>query len=270
MTGGIAGLEAGRVLLEARRVGRRFYVLLSGDELIGQHPVEHQVAASQALGVVEVRVVAPGELDDPGDHGRLGQVHLGDVLVEVRLGRGLNPVGAVAQVHGVEVLQQDEVLAVLVLEAGGVPDFLELSASRLFGITDDGQLHVLLGDGRAALADTASLQVCPCGPDDGLQVDAIVDVEPFVLDGDDGVTDHPGDFEQGAGAGPVLWGYEGGDGAAVAGNDHRRFGLFGNGDLKLACLVLVARGGQDRRGGQRTAQFESDGATCTLTGGRTP
>ena len=206
------------------------------------------MAALQALGVVQEGVVSARQLDDPGDQRRLGEVEVGHVLVEVGLRCRLHPVRAVAQVHGVQVLQQDEVLAVLVLQPGGVPDLLQLAAGRLFGIADDGQLHVLLRDGGSALADASLLQVGACRPDDGLQVEAVVDVEALVLDGDDGVADHLGDLVQGAGAGPVLGGHERDDVASVVGHDHGRLGLLGDRDVEVPGLVAVAGGGH---GGQR-------------------
>ena len=56
----VPGLQPGGVLLEARRVGHRGGMLLVGDELIGQHAVQHHMASAQALGIVDVRVVAAG------------------------------------------------------------------------------------------------------------------------------------------------------------------------------------------------------------------
>ena len=64
-----------------------------------------------------------------------------------------------AEVHGVQVLEEDEVLPVLVLQAGGVPELLEFPAGCLLEVLDDGQLHVLLGDGGPTLADPSSLEV---------------------------------------------------------------------------------------------------------------
>ena len=136
-----------------------------------------------------------------------------------------------AEVHGVEVLEEDEVLGVLVFEAQGVPELLELPGGGLLGVLDDRQLDVLLGDRGTALADAAGLEVGAGGPDDGLQVDAVVLVEALVLDGDDGVADQFGDLVEGPGAGAVLRGDQGGDERAVAGDDDRGLGGLGNRDL---------------------------------------
>ena len=46
----ITGLETGRVLLKMGGRGHGSCVLLFGDEFVGQHPVQHQVAALEALG----------------------------------------------------------------------------------------------------------------------------------------------------------------------------------------------------------------------------
>ncbi|MEZ5169052.1 MAG: hypothetical protein R2695_22135 [Acidimicrobiales bacterium] len=97
--------------------------------------------------------------------------------------------GAVAEVHPVEVPPEDELLAVALLEAAGHHQFLDLAAGRLVLAVEEHVAHVLLGDGGAALADATRAHVGAGRPDDGLEIDAGVVPEPFVLDGDHGVVD---------------------------------------------------------------------------------
>ena len=246
VSGRIAGVEPAGVFLELRWRDPGVSELVGGYEVVGEHAVEHEVAAPEARGVVAQRVEAARCLDETGEHGGLVDGQVPDVFVEIRLGRRLDAVSAVAEVHGVQVLEEDEVLAVLVLEPQCVPDLLELAGGGLLGVFDDRQLDVLLGDRGAALADAARLQVRAGCPDDRLEVDPVVGVEALVLDGDDGVAHELGDFVEAAGAGAVLWSDQGGDQGAVPGHHDRRLGRIGNGDLEGAGLVRVAAGGEQR------------------------
>ena len=261
MAGRVAGLEPAGVLLELRRSRPCVGEPLFGDEAVGEHAVQHEVAAPEAGSVVAQWVEAAGRLDEAGEHRGLVHGQVQHVLVEVGLGRRLDAVGAVAEVHGVEVLEEDEVLAVLVLESQRVPELLELPGGRLFGVLDDRQLDVLLGDRRAALADATRLEVGAGRPDDGLQVDPVMVVEAFVLDGDDGVADELGDLVEATGACAILGSDKRGDEGAVPGDDDRRLGCLGNGDLEGAGLVRVAARGEhrDHSQGRRRATKAREG-----------
>ncbi len=74
----------------------------------------------------------------------------------------------------------------LLLELDGEDRFLDLPGDRALG-GEVRELHVLLGDGRAALADPAALEVLPRGPGDADGVDAAVAEEVPVLGGQHGV-----------------------------------------------------------------------------------
>ena len=82
----------------------------------------------------------------------------------------------------------------LLLEPAGHEDLLDLAAGGLVGPFEEDVADVLLGDGRAALADAAGVDVGPCRPQDRLEVDPGVVPEAFVLDGDDRVVDDLGNL----------------------------------------------------------------------------
>jgi hypothetical protein len=132
-----------------------------------------------------------GVLDQPGQHDAFLHGELVDVLEEVRPGRGLDTVRTAPEVHRIEVVLEDIVLAVLVGELHRDRRFLDLT-----GVTEVLELRdlpgVLLGDRGRALPVTAR-HVVPRGAHDALEVDAVVLVEGPVLSGDHGVLDVLGD-----------------------------------------------------------------------------
>ena len=73
------------------------------------------------LGLLEVfqGIVILGRLGQTGQHGRLGQIQVADMLAKVGLGRSLDPVGHVAKVDLVQVQLQDLVLAIVARESPG-------------------------------------------------------------------------------------------------------------------------------------------------------
>src|SRR5205807_1648927 len=106
---------------------------------------------------------------------------LGDLLAEIGLAGRPDAVGPAPEIDGGEVAVEDLVLRRLAVELGGEDRLPHLSGDRpaAAGI---GVLHVLLGDGRAALHGLAA-DVGPQGPEGGLGVDSAVGVEAAVLDG---------------------------------------------------------------------------------------
>ncbi len=106
---------------------------------------------------------------------------------EEPLGGRLHAVGALAEVHGVQVLLEDAVLGPLVVETERQRGFLDLAVQVALGVLEDPVLDQLLGDGRAALLDLPRVHVGHEGPHHGLEVHTGVVVEGAVLGGDDGV-----------------------------------------------------------------------------------
>jgi hypothetical protein len=149
---------------------------------------EHAVAAPLGAVGVRHRVVVDRRGDETGEQRGLIQSEIEGWLVEVRLGRGLDPVRTVAEVHRVQVLREDPVFAEPVFELPSQIRLADLASDGLL-LTDVHVLHELLGDRGATLDDLAGRRVHVCGPEQRAQIDAVVVVEALVLDRDDGVSD---------------------------------------------------------------------------------
>ena len=194
----------------------------------------------RALLRVAVGVEGAGPLNQPGQQGGLlqrefthlqartraplgrGHCQLAGRGAEVLPGGGLDPVGAVAEVHPVQVVQQDEVLGEVLLEAPGHEELLDLARRGLLGAVEEHVADVLLGDGGTALADPARGHVRAGRPQDGLEVHSVVLVETLVLDGHDRVADDLGDELQMGHVGAALLAAQLGDERSVAVINARR------------------------------------------------
>ena len=139
---------------------------------------------------------------------------------------GLSPDGPVGD--GVEVLVEDPELAlvpgVLVLEVLGKLDLADLPRQRAPSVAQVEVAHELLRDRRAALHGPAGGDVGDRGPEDALEVDALVMEEALVLDRDRGVLHVLGDvLERHRSA--KLVGLDEAQALAVGGEDLRRRAL---------------------------------------------
>ena len=174
--------------------------LVRGDVAVLRHLIERVVASELVVVLALDRVVQARGVQHGGEHGRLAHRELARALVEVGLRRRLRPVGAVAEVHGVQVLREDLVLRELLLDLDreqGLADLLLDRAGRhdvllhavrvLDVLARVDVLHELLGDRRGADHGLALHEVGPRGADDAAHVDAGMLVEPGVLGGEHGV-----------------------------------------------------------------------------------
>ena len=163
--------------------------LLLGDVAGKQHAVEHLVATSHrglgVLGGIEVR----RGLRQAHEQRGLGERELGGALVEVGDARGLDAVGAMAVVDGVEVHHEDLVLGEHLLHLDRDVGLAHLAAEGVVKLLvgEDRVANELLRDGGGAFG--AACQVGEHRADDALRVDAVVLVEADVLDVDGGVDD---------------------------------------------------------------------------------
>ncbi len=109
-------------------LGRRGLRL--GRVVVVDHPVEHHVAPRG--GGIEVVVGIGGRraLDEPGQQRAFGEREIADRLAEVLLRRRGHAVGAVPEVHGVQVQLEDAVLAVVALELQGEARLPQLALHR--------------------------------------------------------------------------------------------------------------------------------------------
>jgi hypothetical protein len=173
----------------------RLVVLVLGDVLQPQHVVENEVAPH--LGVVRVvdRVPPRGRLRDARQQCGLRDRQFGGGVVEVVLGGRLDAVHGRPELGDVEVPGEDLLLGLLLLERDRQARLLELASDRLLsgaldgvlvagltGLLDAQVLHVLLRERRRA-GERSAGQVVDRGARDALDVDAVVVVEPLVLDG---------------------------------------------------------------------------------------
>ncbi len=206
------------------------------------------VAAEQpGAGVGAVgRVEGGRRVQDRREHRALLDGEVLGVLVEVRLRRGLDAVGAAAEVDGVQVALEDLVLGLLALDLQRHERLLHLAGEgALLGEVED--LDVLLGDRRGALRGAAA-RVAERRPQDALGVDALVGLEAAVLGGDDRVLHVLGYVGQGD-ARAVLVGEPADLVLAVGVVDERR--------LRLEVLVRVRDvGGRVAVGERRAAEQE--------------
>ena len=142
-------------------------------------------------------------------------------LAEVLAGGGRHAVGAVPEVDGVEVQLEDALLRVALLELPGERRLLRPCGRGSGRRSSSSVLHELLGDGRAALGDLALGGVDLHGPEDGPEVDAVVEPEPLVLDGDDGVARACRGSRSSVTLARFSSAWSGDDRRAVGGEDHR-------------------------------------------------
>jgi hypothetical protein len=182
-----------------------FLVLLLGDVALFVHLFQHQVAAAEAVFGIDLGVVGRGRGDDRRQGCRLpGLKHLGAGFgwgaaarvsgAEVSPRRGLDAVGALAEVDRVQVLGENFVLAPAALEAVGGSGLAKLLQDRAAAFGFERVLDELLGDRRGALLGALAEDVLDQGAADPLEVDAVVFVETRVLDRDHRVLDVWGDL----------------------------------------------------------------------------
>ena len=171
------------------------------------HDVEDVVAALDRDLLVADRVGGGRVADEAGEHGGLGEREVLGRRVEVPLGRGLHAVRTRAVVGEVEVALEDLVLAEALLQGDRVPQLQQLAGEvALVGgregllvvvverLVDQRQLHVLLGERRAALGVAAG------GADEraerAAEVEGAVGVEALVLHRELGLLHRRGDLRQ--------------------------------------------------------------------------
>ncbi len=113
------------------------------------HAAQDPVAALFGAHRVGQWVEARGRLGQAGDHRHLCQAHVTDRLAVVDLGRGVDTVGAVAEVDLVHVQLKNLVLGQLPLDLQGQQNFVGLAREAALAGQEEvlGHLH---GDGAAA------------------------------------------------------------------------------------------------------------------------
>jgi hypothetical protein len=188
------------------RLPAREVVLRLREEVLLEHPLEHDVAALQRRLRVGDRVVRAGRGDHAREQRGVLRGEIGGALLvtldvatrvkrlEVRARRRLDAIGAVPEVDRVQVVVEDLLLGPLVRQVVRERGLAQLLEQRAVVLGGEGVLHQLLGDRRAALHDALLDHVLVKGAADAAQVDALVGVEAPVLDRDDRVLHHGSDL----------------------------------------------------------------------------
>ena len=152
----------------------------------GDHGVEHDELPLLRHEEILIGGVDRGRVGDAGEHGGFWQGDVLRCLAEIAVGGGGDPVVAAAVVDRVEVELEDLVLGVVCFHVEGEQQLLRLAAERLF-VAEEEVLHELLRDGARAFLDAAVLEVDERRAQNAFGIDAMMLVEPPILDGDDGM-----------------------------------------------------------------------------------
>ena len=157
-------------------------VLLLRNVAQAQHVVEDLVAARQCQIGIDRGVVLRRRVGKADEQRGFAQGEVGGALGQVGLGCGLDAVGAVAVIDGVEVHHEDLVFGVHVLHLDGDVGLAHLTLDGRVELLllQDGVAHQLLGDSRGAFVPAA--EGCHRSARDTPQVDTAVLVEALILD----------------------------------------------------------------------------------------
>ena len=147
------------------------------------HEVEHLSGARRGLLFVAGRVEPGRRLQEAGDDRAFEQVELGRRFAEIAVRRGVDPIGAGAEIDPVEVDFEDLVLGEAVFEPQRQQRFADFAAEVALR-RQEHDLGELLGDGAAALGEMAGAQIGEPGAQEADRIDAEMLVEAPVLGGD--------------------------------------------------------------------------------------
>ncbi len=162
-----------------------------GDDSVGLHFTEDEVAAAQGFVRIEQRRKGYGRLGQAGQESRFSQVEVFGVFGEEKLRGGFETVHAVAEVDLVAVKGEDLLLGEGALDLDGEIGFLHFAGGGALGGEEEvaGQLH---GERGGALGASVGADVMPDRADDAEGIDAPVGLEALVFNGDDGLAEDGG------------------------------------------------------------------------------
>ena len=123
-----------------------------------------------------------------GEQRRLFDVHILEILAEIKLGCSREAVLAVPHEVLVAVEGEDLILRVIALDLNRQHGFLDLAAEAALG-RQEKILAQLLRQRAAAFNEAAGHEILQPGPCDAVNIDAPVRSEILVFDGNDGVFD---------------------------------------------------------------------------------
>lgn len=147
-------------------------------------------------------IVAGRILGDGGDDGTFGKVQFIDIFSEVPFGCGLDTKGVLSQIDGIHVIFQYFILIHIVFELDGKILLLEFTlyfnGKGLFAFTCPAGKNVvldkLLGDSAGAFGKVTGGEPDEAGPENTLDIDSVMVIEPCVFDSNKGVGQILGDL----------------------------------------------------------------------------
>ena len=169
-----------------RAAGLRALVLGGGDQSLFAHGGENDRRALPRRLVVADRIEPRRRLERADQHGCLVEAQMRRRFIEETPRRGLQTVGAGAEVHPVQVNGQNLFLGETLLQPQRQQRFLYLALDRSLGRQKQ-VFRRLLGEGAAALTDAPGPEIDRHGAADPAPVDAAVLIKPAILDGDQGL-----------------------------------------------------------------------------------
>src|SRR5215203_3397480 len=178
---------------EVQGRGLRLLKLFARDHALFVHEPEYPVTPLASLRHYDLTLpghISGGGVQKTGERGRFGEVEVFRALAEIGFGRSLRPVGAVPEVHGVQVGGEDLVFGVVAFvgeRQSGLDEAPAEGGLEALVLGHVEVLHELLRERGAALLDVPGPEVGPRCAGESLWVKTPVVVEAPVLDGDDGL-----------------------------------------------------------------------------------
>ncbi len=164
-----------------------------GEVALVDEPVQHLDPPGTAPFRCVDRIESGRRADEAGEERRFEERQLVGGLAEVRLGRGLDAVGVVAEEHRVEVALEDLLLRHLPFEHAGVVDLQQLVATVAFESRQEVVLDDLHRDRRGTLLRRVGGEVRQGGAHEAAHVHAVVAEELLVLHQQEGLDHRFGD-----------------------------------------------------------------------------
>ena len=222
----IARIAAIAGVVHGDRCGFRRDRLRRVQTACGHHGVKHDGGAVARGLEIAGGCVTAGCLWQPGKHGGLGECQAARGLAEIAPGGRLHTETAGPQIDAVEVDSEQRVLGVSAFEPQCQKRFLNLAPQGAFGC-EEHVLGDLLGEGRAALHDSAGGEVDDGGARQPPDIDAEMAVEAAVFDGHHGVDEGFRQFLH-RNIGAVNFAEIGEDGTVIGGDSYARSARLGD------------------------------------------
>ena len=244
----LLGFQLHRLLAGRRNVG-----CLGPTELA--QLLEYDIPALRGGVEVAIGIRCRRRLDQARQEGSFGERELRNRFAEVDARRSANAIGAGSEVHRVQVALEDLLLLEALLEAERQDGLFDLAVDGHVG-RQEHVLQVLLCDRRAALNHRTGVDVGRQRSSDRLEVQAGMEPETLVLDGDNRI-DHVLGKVLVLDEGPILTGMPLRDDGAVGGIDDRGQRLVAETGIIQGLDRTCRRPERDRHGDEDPTSHEA-------------